>query len=937
MSRRHRFRQRAFALLLTSAAPGALLALGATPPAAAPVARGFLTGRVVDKATARPLPGANVSVVGTALRAQTDLDGRFRLSVPAGVYQVRVVRLGSLAQQQDGVRIVAGSGTTVTFALGEAVVQLQSQRVTAETAPRRSNSDDALLAMQRASTRVSDGISAEAIRRAPGANAGDAIVRVTGVSVVDNKFAVVRGLAERYSNTLLNGVELPSPEPQKKIVPLDIFPSSLLESIVVSKTGTPDRPGDFAGGSVEVTTKEFPDATVADASVTTSYNSAATFRRIAHLPQRGIDVFGFDAGGRRQAPTPLPAPGDATAATERFAERLRGVWTPSPTPISPNVGAAANLGGRLGGESAPLGYVLAVTWNRQTEATPNRFFQNVFLPSGLAENTATVSQAITQADLGGIANFALRLGGSNKFGWKNVYTRSSEELVSTSSGFAPANGQDVERRIHQVRYITRTLLQSQLSGDHLLGRLFGSRLEWKVTAATARRDEPENRALAYQRSSTDSVFQMFPNLPGSAFWIRELRDDVRTGQIDWSTPIGRLLPGGTQFKVGALSRSRFRSFDGTLLTTNLDGVPASAPWLRLPPERIFTPELLGGSLLRLRRDDARTLPYEAQDDVRSLYGMIEVPIRPWLRLVAGAREERWALDIYSPRKDTLPPATTRRNRDLLPSANLTLRLGDRQNLRLAAYQTVARPDPREVSNDAYEAVAGDCSNIGNPALQRSTIRNADIRWERYPAPGEVMSVSAFAKRFTDPIVEFLGTDAGNCYIRPANAPSARLTGAEFELRRGLSFLPGPLRRLSTGINVTLVRSEATARINADTSRTLKLQGQSDRLVNASLLYTSPSGVELSLLANYFSDRVVRYGDVLTGAETRVVADVIEQGRLGIDARLRRKVGRATMTLSARNLTDNEIRFTQRSDVGVLQVGYFRPGITLSLGVGYAIR
>ena len=940
MPRRLFSHPRALALLLTCVAAPAARAQVATPTPTAPatpVARGFLTGRVIDKATARPLPGANITVVGTALRTQTDLDGRFRLTVPVGVYQVRAFRLGSVAQQQDGVRVVAGAGTTVTFALGDAVVQLQSQRVTAESAPRRANSDDALLAQQKASTRVSDGISADAIRRAPGANAGDAIVRVTGVSVVDNKFAVVRGLAERYSNTLLNGVELPSPEPQKKIVPLDIFPSSLLESIVVSKTGTPDRPGDFAGGSVEVSTKEFPDATVADVSVTTGYNSVATLRRFSHVPQRGVDLFGFDAGGRRQPPTPLPAPGDATGANEVFAERLRGVWTPAPTPIAPNAGATANLGGRLGGDAVPFGYVLSATWNRQTEATPNRFFQNVFLPSGLAENTATVSQAITQADLGGIANFALRLGSSNKLGWKNVYTRSTEELVSTASGFAPANGQDVERRVHQVRYITRTLVQSQLSGDHLLGRLFGSRLEWKATLATARRDEPENRALGYQRSSTDSVFQMFPNLPGTAFWIRYLRDDVRTGQIDWSTPIGRLLPSGTQFKAGVLGKTRFRSFDGTLLTTNLDGVPANAPWLRLPPEELFTPELLGGALLRLRRDDARTLPYEAQDDVRAYYGMLDLPIRPWLRLVAGAREENWALDIYALRRDTLPPATTRRNRDLLPSANLTIRLGERQNVRLAAYRTVARPDPREVSNDAYEAVAGDCSNIGNPALQRSTIENADVRWERYPAPGEIMSVSAFAKRFTDPIVEFLGTDAGNCYIRPANAPSARLTGAEFELRRALRFLPGPLARLSTGINVTLVRSEATARINADTSRTLRLQGQSDRLVNVSLVYAGPSGLEISLLGNYFSDRVVRYGDVLTGAQTRVVDDVIERGRFGLDARLRRRIGRTNVTLSARNLTDNEIRFVQRSDVGTLQVGYLRPGMTISLGVGYAIR
>jgi hypothetical protein len=908
----------------------------ATPPAAAASAqRGYLSGQVIDKATARPLPATNIVVVGTTLRTQTDLDGRYRLPVPVGVYAVRAFRLGNMAQQIEAVRITAGTSTTANFALGSAVVQLQAQTVTA--APTKANSEDALLAMQRASSRVSDGISAEAIKRAPGTNAGDAILRVTGVSVVDSRFAVVRGLAERYSNTLLNGVELPSPEPQKKIVPLDIFPSSLLESIVVSKTATPDKPGDFAGGSVEVSTKEFPNATVADMTLTTGYNSSATFQRISHMPARGIDYFGFDAGGRRQPPTPLPAQGDPTGTNEVFAERLRNVWTPRPTPILPNFGGTANLGGRLGGDNAPFGYVLSANYNRQTEATPNRFFQNVFLPSGLAENTATLTQATAQVDLGGIANFAVRLGGSNKIGWKNLLTRNAEELVSTSTGFSPVNGQDSEKRVYQVRYITRSLLQSQLSGDHLFNRVLGSRLEWKATIATARRDEPENRSLSYQRSSTDSTFQMFPNVPGSFFWIRYLRDDVRTGQVDWSTPIARLLGDGSLVKVGALATNRFRSFDGNLFTTNLDGVSVGEPWLRLPPEQIFTPELLGASLLRIRRDGTRTLPYEAQDNLRAYYAMLDVPIRPWLRVIGGVRREDWALDIYNLRRDTLPPATTRRNNDWLPSANVTLKLGERQNLRLAAYQTVARPDPREVTADAYEAVAGDCSNVGNPGLQRTTIRNADIRFERYPRAGEIFSVSGFIKEFTDPIVEFLGTDSGNCYFRPSNVPSARLLGTEFELRRGLTFLPGWMSRLSAGLNVTVVQSRAEARINADTSRTLRLQGQSDQLVNASLLYTLPSGFELSILGNYFSDRVFRYGDVLAGNAVRVVPDVVEQGRFGLDAKLRHRFGRANVSVSARNLTDNEVRYTQQSDNGKLQVGYLRPGVNVSIGIGYALR
>jgi hypothetical protein len=927
----------------------ALAAQTPTPvaPAAAQAQRGYLVGHVIDKASARPLPATNVLVVGTTLRTQTDLDGRYRLPVPAGVYSVRAFRLGNVAQQQDGIRITSGVSVTVNFALGAAVVQLQAQTVTA--APTKANSEDALLAMQRSASRVSDGISAEAIKRTPGSNAGDAVVRVTGVSIVDNKFAVVRGLADRYSNTLLNGVELPSPEPQRKIVPLDIFPSGLLESIVVTKTATPDKPGDFAGGSVEVSTKEFPNTRVLDVSFNTGYNSQSTFRDFSFVPQRGLDFLGFDAGGRRQPPKGAtdPAVPKTPSETEAFGEAIRNVWTPTPTAVTPNFGASINFGGRLGGDNAPLGYVLSANLNRETEATPNRFFQIILDQSGLAETSQTVAQATNLVDLGGIANFALRVGSSNKIGWKNLYTRNAEELVSNAINYSTLDGIGQAQSVYQVRYVTRTLLQSQLTGDHLFNRLLGSRLEWKVTAAQANRDEPENRSLIYQKDQVDTAFYLSSSRQGN-FWFRFLRDQVRNAQIDWSTPIARLLGDGSVFKFGVLGKLRNRQFEASRYRTQFD-VGQRDPLLFLPPERLFSPEALSPGLLRVDRLTAAALPYEADDNLNAYYAMLDVPVRPWLRLVGGVRREDWALDIYDLRKDTLPAITTRRNNDVLPSLNATVKLSERQNLRLAAYATVARPDPREITRDSYEAVSGDCLTIGSTALTRTTIKNADVRWERYPRAGEILAVSAFAKNFTDPIVELIGTDDGRCVYRPTNAKSATLRGLELELRRGLTFLPGALRQLSAGVNMTFVTSSATIPSGGSAagveviSRKLRLQGQSDQIANVNLLYATADGrFELSVLGNYFSTRNYRYGDVIfvtTGGVVKpvVLPDTFEEGRFTLDAKLRRRIGRTNVTLSARNLTDNERSFVQDGVKGKQVVGYLRPGVGVSLGVGYALR
>lgn len=910
-----------------------------TTPASA--GRGFLVGRVIDRESGRPLEAANVEIAGAELRTQTDLDGRFRLPTPAGVHSVRVFRLGSTPAQVDSVTVAAGATVTVDFALTAAAVQLQSVAVTA--GPVKASTEDALLAMQRAAPRVSDGISAQAIQRAPGSSASDAIVRVTGVSIVDNKFAVVRGLAERYSNTLLNGVDLPSPEPLKKVVPLDVFPSSLLESIVVSKTATPDRPGDFAGGSVEVTTKEFPDERVAEANLSVGWASTSTLRRVAHIPQRGADFIGLDEGARRQMPAGIPTLVEGATLqsprNEQFAERLRNVWTPTPAPVSPNFGAGLNLGGRFGGDAAPIGYAFSATLSRQTEATPNRLSQLVFdAATGVPDQGYVSSEATSIVDIGLIANLAVRLGQTQKLGWKNLYTRNAEERLSRTTGFETYNG-NAERLIYQARYITRALLQTQLTGEHLLAAVFDSRIEWKATLAIAARDEPENRSLIYFKTPSESQFALSPSNP-SPLWFRFLDDEVRSGQLDLSVPLAFMPRDGALFKSGALYRERNRAFDAYFFRAFPTTDPALAPLLTLPPEQAFSGEVIGGAL-DVRRQGAFTVPYESDDDLRAAYAMLDVPLLPSLRLIAGVRREAWKLNIFNgTRAAPLLAPNRKQTTDDLASANLTVNLTERQNLRLAGYLTVARPDPREVSQDYYTAITGDCANQGNPDLVRSRILNGDVRWEFFPDAGEIVSASVFYKDFQDPIGEILSYEGSSlCTTQYRNFESSRLLGGELELRKALHFLPGPLARIALGVNMTLVRSATTYRVDSTLAIEYRLQGQSDRLANVNVLYTDEErGFDASVLLNYFSDRYVRYGIAsVSGGDLEIVPGVIERGRVSLDAKLRRRLGRTTVSLSARNLTDNEIIFFQPHAAGRTRTGYYRPGVTVNLGVGYGLR
>ena len=313
------------------------------PAAQAPVPTGRVTGRIIDRETGRPIQGVRVSVVGIPGVVETDLDGRYRTAaVPATLQSVLAAYIGYSPTRRASVKVIAGQTITVDFALSVKAVELE-ERAVEGAVPSTPKTDAGLLAAQQAAPGVSDGISAEAISRSPDSDGSDVIRRVTGVTVFDKKFVLVRGLNERYSNTTLNGADLPSPEPLKKVAPLDIFPASLLESIVTTKTATPDKPGDFAGGSVEIRTKDFPENWVMQVGVSQGFNSLTTFQPMAQAPRTTSDFFGF--GDARRRPN---ADAIAGRLNERALESYRNVWTGRRVEAAPNLGVSLNMGGQFG-------------------------------------------------------------------------------------------------------------------------------------------------------------------------------------------------------------------------------------------------------------------------------------------------------------------------------------------------------------------------------------------------------------------------------------------------------------------------------------------------------------------------------------------------------------------------------------------------------------
>ncbi len=909
---------------------------------------GRVAGQIVDRNSGRPITWARIAIQGRRIRVETDLDGRYRLPpLTPGIYSISVMAIGYQPVQIDSVRVTDGGTTPVDVSMRPTVVELEGVTVAAEVIS-RPTTDIAMLALQKLAPVVADGLSAEAISRTPDSDAADAVTRVTGVSVFDGKFVIVRGLPERYSNTLLNGSELVSPEPDRRVVPLDIFPASLLQSIMTSKTATPDRPADFAGGSVEIRTKEFPEEFVFQTSMSLGYNSRSTFRRIPMVGRSGSDVLGFDDGDR-DLPSPVPEVG---FANESFAEGVRNVWTPPSRTVLPDLGLGMNLGGQLG-SGTPIGYILSFTYGASRKFTNDRLFQFFGDPKTPPVSAFVYDQESGgEVDWGAIANFSTLLGSHTKLGWKNLYTRTASEDIVRNHGVTMEDDRTV--RSYQARYVEKDFIQTQVSGEHQISFLFNSRLEWRGTASLARRDEPDNRQTKY--SLEDDTYRLIFQLP-TRFWDRYLEDLQYAGQLDFTVPMGLWRPQDTELKVGALWRFKDRDFQNDRYQIVLD---LQDPYVdlasQLEPEDAFSPENMG-TAFDVKRMFTGVEAYGADDDIKAYYAMLDLPLLPFLRAVGGARVEDWHMSIYPGGRDTIMGESLPRfyrngcilneqggscadsskvsAPDILLSANVSLDFGGSVKLRLAGYETVSRPDARELQPDFYVPVSGECSRTGNPLLQRTLIQNADVRLEAYPGAGELIAVSGFYKQFEKPIVEtVVQTSADACQVRFQNAEMADNYGLEVELRKSLDFLPGFFRDLSLGANFTYV--ESNVEIDpalGDFPEGLNLQAQSPYLFNSSLIYdNTAASFRGALFLNYFSNRIAMYG--LTSTST-LQPNIIERGRITVDTKF--SLGfmeHLSLTVSGKNLTNAVTEFFHETSVGRAITGSHRPGMSISLGVGY---
>ncbi|MEW5797181.1 MAG: TonB-dependent receptor [Candidatus Zixiibacteriota bacterium] len=928
---------------------------------------GKVHGRVTEQETGQPLIGVTVALRGTKLGAFTDLEGFFEITgVPSGSYTLVATSVGFDTATVTPILIKAGETTEVSLKLAEVMLEVQGMTVTGKASQ---NTDASVMKKRRESTAVQDGISAQEIARTGSGDAADAARRVVGASVVDGRYVYVRGLGGRYTNTMLNGTPLPSPDPDKQGAPMDLIPANLLDNIIVSKSFTPDKPGDFAGGSVDLNTRDFPEQRAISFSTSTSYNSNTTGNNDVLTYEGGSkDWMGTDDGTRDYVPdylmdpqyrtvTPSSAGRDTTLALQldRDSKAISSGMKPSYRTAPLNQSYAVSLGDTRKLFGRDLGVNASFSYSRNhssyTDGVRSRWTLNVGSPMDLQGNY-TEKYGKDEVLWSGFGHAAYRFAENHKLSAAYTSTRNAESTTKYFEGYYYNTGSDGVFRSWSLQYNERRLTSLQVQGDHkqLLG---GPDLSWKIADTRITQDEPDRRLFADEAlpigEGVDTSYNVFGNdLPKHYF--RYITERNRSGQVDLAVPFEQWSGLLAKFKAGVSFVHKTRDFRERKFQMNTPRVidPLYAIKYSGDPDEYFAPENIG-MLADTSADryidlgiswSAGTDPegfYSATQDIAGTYAMVEMPIWSRMLLITGLRYEttRMNLDRLFVSDDTTDLVD---GHNLLPSVNFVYHPHDKMNVRAAFGRTLARPSFRELSPfPTLEAIGGNFV-YGNDSLKYTEIDNYDLRWEWFPRAGELLAVSLFYKKLTNPIeIAMKGQNDSETW---ENAKEGELVGLELEVKQRLDRLHKLLRNLQVGGNYSLIDAHRTLSeadlaaeriLNPGADDQGPFFNQSRYIINAEVSYLrQSSGTAVSLLYNRFGKRLVK-------VTYSYNPDVWELPESTIDLTLCQRIWRGmTMKAAAKNLTDKETHWVQFNDGKQFDCARYSYGRTFSIGMTYQL-
>lgn len=901
-----------------------IIVLGLLSAASMPTWAQQIKGVVIDQKSKETLIGAVVTVDGTNVKAITNIDGNFQIDGldKEKKYTLYINYVGYKTQKIDGVQ---AKDADQVIALQPDEQQLKEVTV---TAVERRNTDAAMIQVAKNSPVIVSNVSAQEISRTQDTNAGEVIRRVPGVSLIDDKFVMVRGLSQRYNNVWVNGGAVPSSEADSRAFSFDIIPSSQIDNLTIVKSPTAEYPADYSGGFIIVNTKEIPAENSFNIAVGGNWNTSSAFQNFSYSKGSGTDFLGFDNGlrslngGIHAALNPqLNANGKPVGdyATSLLGNGLNNDWLVKNRKPLGDLKLAASLNQRwmLGGRT--LGMLAALNYTNEYRTYEN-MENNLYGIYDVANDKPNYlrhsvdDQYNNNVRLGAMLNFTfLSKDGNHKYQLKNIFNQLATSRYTWRDG---VSAQSNLERSAEYYYRSRTTYNGQLTGKHTFT---SDALDWSIGYAYANRHLPDRRRYLIDDALESGVYALSTGNDISREWTQLDEHILSLGVNDkHHFKFGNFEP---DLQVGAYGEYRSREYQTRNFIYNWNvsdnNMPSDFRHSDIPT-LLSSEANMGYDKLYLLEEKQMRNNYRGHNTLGAGYLALSLPFGK-LGIHAGVRFEHNDMELISNSRDYEKSESSRHYKtdDVFPSLNTTYKINDQHQVRLSYGRSINRPEFREVSSSVYYDFDLASNVQGNTELKNCYVDNLDLRYEWYPSRGELISLAVFYKHFDSPI-EWTYTVAGGTDLIYSykNAKSANNYGVELDIRKNLGFIG--LKDFSWSFNGALIKSKLQFEKGAK-EEDRPMQGQSPYLINTGIFYkNAPLKMDIALLYNRIGKRIIGVGrsEGSTGDDSNSrVPHSYEMPRNTIDFSLAKKFGEhLELKLNVRDLLAEKIYYKQFADV-----------------------
>ncbi len=835
---------------------------------------GKIEGKVSDLGTGNIVTGVSITIDGDKTVASTSVDGYFVITAAAGVkHTIRLTSVGYQTKEITDVEVKAGEVTNL-YILIEKASKIEDAVIVRASA--RKETAAALITYQRNTSVVAQVVSAESIKRSPDKNTGEVLKRVPGASVQEGKYLVVRGLADRYNQAMLNGILLSSTEPDRKTFSFDIIPSAMIDNIIINKSFIPELPGEWAGGLIQINTKDVPARNFLNVQLGTGFNSQTMGKDFYDYRGGKTDFLGYD-NGTRSLPANLPNKtvfANLTQAEKTaYAAGFENVWSTDKknSAITPALNQSIAISGGFKtnlGKNNKLAAILAVTYNNSNKRTVYQnqvnSFQNNIPDLSFDYYNKKYSKNILA---GALANITLQLGNNSKISFKNLLNVNTTNYTTLREGkdFDGASNVVLGDNIKatELAFKANTFFNTQLTGDHNIKR-YAAKFHWFGSFNILDQYIPDQRRLQFLQDDSNNPSSPYRAVIGGSNASQKsgsryygfLNDYIYTAGADISK----------DFKLGKLSQSvkggyffqvKDRLFNSRPFAIYL---PIENRDLRLlPADKLFAAENFGnGTDNKFAFNELAGISYRyiANSILNAGFLQFDNQLTEKIRVVWGLRVEDFDQVIGSVKKSD-PRHVYSKVTDYLPGLNATYKVNNKTNIRLSGSQTVIRPEFRELSTFQFYDFDLGATVAGFTGLTRTKVTNFDLRYELYPRGGELFTFGVFYKFFDKPIEAYFNPASGGASTYNfLNANEANSFGAELEFRKKLDFNRA-LKNFTVQGNFSYIYNRVSG-IGVNESRAM--QGQSPYLLNAGIQYdVEKYGINTTLLFNQIGRRIAFVG------------------------------------------------------------------------------